>query len=400
MIKIEDIRKLARHNICLYKAICMAKGRKLERKVGKEFAYYRRKANDLGLNYSEKNTIKLLRQRLAGRGLESRKKGDFHIFVVFGKVNWFENNLISELKKFGQVSIYNWFGKGFDDTGKNWVFENRRAMNQDLLKTIKAIHKKKRIDCFFGYVSNWNTMPNTIDAINKLGIFTVNISLDDIPSFWGKMKNGIWTGPAKLVSHIDLNWTSSRESCVKYLVEGGIPIFMPEGSNPELYETSSAGKDIDVSFIGRRYGWRPIIVDFLRKRGIQVQTFGWDWKEKEDISRQQMIDIWHRSKVNLGFGGIQHSQKLTCLKARDFEVPMARGFYLTQYNPELENFYEIGKEIVCYRNMEELVEKIHYFLAHSEQRESIAQMGWKRAISDHTWERRFEKIFRLAGLFH
>ncbi|MFQ6118803.1 MAG: glycosyltransferase [Methanosarcinales archaeon] len=50
--------------------------------------------------------------------------------------------------------------------------------------------------------------------------------------------------------------------------------------------------------------------------------------------------------------------------------------------------------------MEELVEKIHYFLAHSEQRESIAQMGWKRAISDHTWERRFEKIFRLAGLFH
>lgn len=398
MLTNQSLRAFIRNNIYLYRPICIIKGWKLEYKVRKDFSYYYRKAIELGLHYSEKNTIELLRQRLRSRGLQPKKRGDFNIFVAYGKVNWFENNLIPELEKFGQVSKYNWFEKGFDDIGKDWVSKKRLAMNQDLLRTAQDIHKKKRLDCFFGYLSNWNTMPETIDAINKLGIFIVNISLDDKPSFRGKFRDGIWSGPARLASRIDLNWTSSKDSCIKYLVEGGIPIFMPESGNPTFWKSYNGPKDIDVSFIGRRYGWRPMIVDFLRKRGIQVQAFGWGWVGGEVSSYKELMNIVNRSKINLGLGGVLYSQKLTCLKSRDFEIPMARGFYLAQYNPELENFYELGKEIVCFKNMKDLAEKIHYFLAHPKEREWIAEMGWKRAINEHTWERRFEKIFRLAGL--
>ena len=77
---------------------------------------------------------------------------------------------------------------------------------------------------------------------------------------------------------------------------------------------------------------------------------------------------------------------------------MSGGLYLTQYNHELEDCYEIGKEIVCYRNKEELVEKIRYLLDHPEEAEEIRQAGYKRALKDHTWEKRFENIFRMAGV--
>lgn len=116
------------------------------------------------------------------------------------------------------------------------------------------------------------------------------------------------------------------------------------------------------------------------------------------LSDEDAVKLYSRSRINLGFGGVGHSRKLVCLKGSDFEVPMSGGLYLTQDNPELSLVYEVGKEILTYKNEKDCAEKIMWLLANPEQAAKILEAGRKRALKNHTMEKRFERIFRLTGI--
>jgi len=77
---------------------------------------------------------------------------------------------------------------------------------------------------------------------------------------------------------------------------------------------------------------------------------------------------------------------------------MSGGLYLTEHSPELEKVYEIDREIVTYRDFNDLLAKIRWLLGNPEAAEAIRRQGLARARRDHSWEGRFEKIFRTIGL--
>ena len=115
-----------------------------------------------------------------------------------------------------------------------------------------------------------------------------------------------------------------------------------------------------------------------------------------------MIQMYGRSKINLGFSscGKTHEtdERIVQIRLRDFEVPMSGGFYMVEYMEELEEFFDIGKEIVCYSGSEDLVDKIKYYLEHDNQREGIRRAGYERALRNHTWHKRFEMAFKQMGM--
>jgi spore maturation protein CgeB len=77
---------------------------------------------------------------------------------------------------------------------------------------------------------------------------------------------------------------------------------------------------------------------------------------------------------------------------------MSGAFYMTEYQEEIEEFFEIGKEIVCFTDPDDLVEKCRYYLAHPDEREAIRLAGLERARRDHTWQKRFSDLFADLGL--
>lgn len=115
------------------------------------------------------------------------------------------------------------------------------------------------------------------------------------------------------------------------------------------------------------------------------------------LSDTELIKMYSRSKINLSFStcGNTHvaKKRIMQIRLRDFEVPMSGGFYMTEYFDELEEFFDIGKEIVCYANKEDLVDKINYYLKHDSEREKIRKAGYERCLRDHTWHKRFEMVF-------
>lgn len=96
-------------------------------------------------------------------------------------------------------------------------------------------------------------------------------------------------------------------------------------------------------------------------------------------------------------------QKTTDLAANEtanmriFEVTGCGVFLLTEYFDGLKQYFELGKEIETFRDDKELVEKIHYYLEHPNEREAIARRGQERCLSEYSMENRakaFDKIIQ------
>jgi len=237
----------------------------------------------------------------------------------------------------------------------------------------------------------WYVDPATLAKIRDMGVFVINYSWDDTTSFYGRRLRTGWSGTADLASVVDFTLTSSRDSCQKYENEGGSAYFWPEGAN--TYPDSSSSQDYlyDVSFVGACYGYRPILIHYLRKHNINVATFGAGWKSPI-VNHGTLLDIYRRSRVNIGFSGMGHMLRVTHLKGRDFEVPMTGSLYLTSPSPDLGRCYRIGSEVLTYSSKRDCLATIRWALQHCAEADHIRTAGKARALKDHTWLRRVEQL--------
>jgi spore maturation protein CgeB len=115
------------------------------------------------------------------------------------------------------------------------------------------------------------------------------------------------------------------------------------------------------------------------------------------VTDEKYVALFSESRISLGFLilGDTHrtSRSLRQIRLREFEAPMAGAFYVTGWLDEIALHYEIGKEIVCYRSLEELTDQCRHYITHDEERERIRRAGHERARRDHTWTKRFEGLF-------
>ena len=84
------------------------------------------------------------------------------------------------------------------------------------------------------------------------------------------------------------------------------------------------------------------------------------------------------------------------IKARNFEIPYSGGFQLTDYFPGLEDYFEIGKEVACYSNLDEAALLIKHYLNHEEERLKIVRDAQNRVVQQHGYRHRIRNI--LQGL--
>lgn len=329
-------------------------------------------------------------------GIRAKKKGELNVLALYHHYDWEDYSLRPALEKFGPVRHYDWCPE-FDHRRQDWFGTPRVAMNRELVRRVRQWVREDSTDVIFTYLSGEQVTPETVAEIASLGIPLINLALNDKEFFVGKIRNGQSMGSRDICRHFTLCWTSTEDALKKYCVEGALPVYFPEGANPEIHRKYDIEKTIDVSFVGQCYGNRPEIIKRLSAEGFRVKAFGNGWPDGP-LPIEEMVRIYSRSRINLGFGGVDGHRDTFCLKGRDFEIPMSGGFYLTEYHPELERVYLVGSEIATYTGMADLVRKIRYYLTNPEEAERIGTRGFQRAITDHTWEKRFEKVFSLLGL--
>ena len=367
------------------------KGAKLRRELWRYDSIF--KSRDLRI--PEEATIRqLLRSKFPD--LRPKEKGDLRILTIYHDYNWEDTSLRPALEKFGTVRHYDWFDQ-FNHQSRDWQRSIKRKMNDDLVDWTQKSVRKDGIDVIFAYFSAEIVTSATVQRIKRFKVPMVNMSLNDKEAFVGKVRKGRAMGSRDICRYFDLSWTSTEDALKKYCVEGALPIYLPEGANPDVHKPHDVEKTIDVSFVGQCYGNRPETVERLRRQGVQVEAYGPGWPGGP-LSTEEMVSMYSRSRINLGFAGVAGIKGTYCLKGRDFEIPMSGGLYLTEFHPELKRWFDVGREIVAYVDYDDLAGKVRALLSNPQAADEIRARGFQRARREHSWEMRFEKIFSLLGL--
>lgn len=322
----------------------------------------------------------------------------------------------------------------------------RKAFSQKLVDTFRAEHQKQPFDLFFSYLIDGMVEARSIDEIRSASVPAVNFSCNDAHQFYLV---------DELAPHFNLNLHAERDARDKFLAIGARPMWWPMASNPNYFKPYDISRDFDVSFAGGNYGLRARFIGHLLDNGIDLHAFGPNWqyaarspmrgflkrnyylaktltaggahtrarasgtladhdyrfhlwkKYPENLhgppSDDDLILLYSRSHISLGFLEVydHHDPSRTVIRhihLREFEAPMCGALYCTGYSDELTEMFEPDKEVVVYRNADELLDKVRYYLAHPNQAETIRQAGYRRALNDHTYHKRFERLFAELGL--
>ena len=318
------------------------------------------------------------------------------IYLSYYDSTFSENNTLKPLEDLGTVFRFEMTRTPHQ---KSWYTKNiKTEQNQKMLEFVTKIISEHAIDVIVCYLSGHSTTPEVLEKLQSFGIPMINEALDDERKFRSrKGRDGIRRGLQKVCKYFTLSLTTSKSALIKYIVEGGNPMYKDYAGNEKIYKNLHLEKNYEVGFVGADYGVRREYVEYLRNNGINVYTKGDGWVEGF-ASADEMIEIFNRSKIVLGFATVGSTDDIYILKGRDFEVPLTGSFYMTGYHEELKEYFELGKDIETYTSKEDLLQKVRFYLEHEDTREAIALRGYTKCFENYTAKKAYEKVFGYLGL--
>lgn len=99
--------------------------------------------------------------------------------------------------------------------------------------------------------------------------------------------------------------------------------------------------------------------------------------------------FYRSTKINFNTTSMQMKG---ALNQRVFDVPASGGFLLTDYRAQLGGAFEVGREVVCYREAGEIGDLVRHYLANPSKRQDIARRARERIEKEHSYAHRMATI--------
>lgn len=146
-----------------------------------------------------------------------------------------------------------------------------------------------------------------------------------------------------------------------------------------------------------------VLLESLRRRRLQyveallpfgIRVYGSNWKEISEnpgfqkaacgpLPFRKRFSLYASSMINLN---IHTPDRHNSPNTRFYEIPVARGFMITDWQQSYERFLS-SEETVYYKDTESLVAKVNYYLHHPDAREPFIERAYTRMQSALTWNR-------------
>ncbi len=165
-------------------------------------------------------------------------------------------------------------------------------------------------------------------------------------------------------------------------------------------------RDVNVSFVGSFQGphgsRRQWLEEVLSRVPVDVWTAGSGSIDASSPIRaairgtafaRAMCEVMAASRITLNHHGDvgPYANNL-----RLFEATGMGTLLVTDWKPNLSDYFRIGQEVVAYSTPSECVELIRYYLAHEEERARIAAAGQRRTLAEHTWQLRMRDLVGIV----
>lgn len=149
-------------------------------------------------------------------------------------------------------------------------------------------------------------------------------------------------------------------------------------------------------------------IDYITKLGhLGIKVWGdegWKFLEKYEIPYRgsaghthEINKIYAASTINIDINRLYQSD---IVNMRVFDILACGGFVIAEYSPDLEELFEIGKEVETFHTFNELVDKATYYLNEKDKALQIATQGQKKVVEKYTISTRINYILETISNRH
>lgn len=340
--------------------------------------------------------------------------------------------------KFSQEDSYaksldNYF-KQFISIGDAITYELNKLGSYEAVEVVmnhRLLQQKWAEENNFKYSENWqiDILKQQIQAFKPEIIF-VNSTLIDYKLFQF-LTEGIniklslsWDGypytSAEKNKGFGVVLTCVNSICKKYIDLGADARLLPFAFDDRILPWCNTSRDEVVNFVGSLsvgHVYRRNSLIHLLKHHVDLKLYidnisiGHQWLSKpmlrEVLQRKDLkgfIDIYYLQRYNLGvrFGLDMYRQMQSAWMTLNFhgdDVPEAGNMRLfeatglgtclvTDYKPNLSDYFSFDDEIVVFRNNDELLEKVKYLEKNPSQLLEIGKKAQKRVMENYLWKHR------------
>lgn len=261
------------------------------------------------------------------------------------------------------------------------------CLNQRLILECEREH----YDLVFVYYSTI-LYGSTIRRIRKTGC-KVFMYCNDNP-FSDKYKPYIWRHFWQQIPYYDKVYAYRDSNIYDYKVAGAknVGLMMPYYISDRNYyiQDSKIAIDVpDVVFLGHMENDDRIdYIKSLLDAGIEVGVNS-DWKSLENysdrlvfFSREEAVqhynEIINKAKIAIVFLSILNKDTYT---RRCFEIPATETLMIAPYTEDLISLFEPGKEAVFYKDKEDFLTNVLFYLNHEDERKEIGRNGYLKLMN-------------------
>ncbi|MFQ5681802.1 MAG: glycosyltransferase [Candidatus Binatia bacterium] len=202
---------------------------------------------------------------------------------------------------------------------------------------------------------------------------------------------------------------SSLPKFVDYFRQLGVPAELHRlGFEPKVLDRLGENeRNIGCSFVGtlsRDHKGRRLLLEYLcENTELAIWGRGIDALRRSSSIRSHykgmawgvdMYQILRDSKITLNrhidVAG-SHANNI-----RLYESTGVGAMLVTDWKADLSDMFEVGKEVVAYRNPQECLKLVRYYLAHEEERKAIARAGQRRTLEEHTYRKRMQELVDIV----
>lgn len=188
-------------------------------------------------------------------------------------------------------------------------------------------------------------------------------------------------------------------------------IYLPECCNPyrhvniEINEEDKRKYGCDISTAGNMHTARAAFFKQIKEYDIKIWgNSAPTWMNVDGIkhmiqnhfvSNEEKSRAFKASKIVLNN---LYPSEIEGVNVRLFEVAATGSFQICNYRKSIDDLYIDDEEIVTFKTIIELKEKIDFYLKNEEKRKCIALNAYKRTLAEHTYEKRLMQMFKHLGL--
>jgi spore maturation protein CgeB len=378
-----------------------------------------------------------------------------HVLAVLPPDRWMEINLLDTLRRHYCTGLHVFhYPGGMGQLGSPEWRLTRDELNHELLLKARDLHAAGQLDLIFFLVYDDFLLTETAKQLRELRVPMINYHVDMAFQWYRVIRTAPFFDVLAVAQMTNADRLKPYARHIHWMPMAANPDFYCSREDKQYRH--------QVSFVGSFNPYRRAVLDRCVSNSIRPVVYGRGWQGESDLgyrfdwdlhkivhdvryyawprlkaegaasvldplsrkfSRRKrwevlagpefrgpcqdhaLPDIFRLSHINLGLSDtgwhsrndVVLSGRLQC-RLRDFEVPMAGGFYLVQEAPGHREYYRLGEEIETWADPDELVDKIGFYSRNQKSAERIRDAGQRRAMTCHTWKHRFSDLFKSLGL--